>query len=290
MKLRRASSCWCYERGMRFEKLEGLGNDFVALDLATLSAGERARWLDDDGSRPWTRALCDRHRGIGADGVLLVQLPNAAGEGARMIVRNADGSRPEMCGNGLRCVALLSARHLGLEATSLVVATDAGPRACKVTGDRVSIAMGEVSDLGWLDTSERVPGVSSLVGKVRHVTVGNPHGVYFAPWKEAEFIDWGPKLARDLVGTSGVNFEWVERLPEGALVVNVWERGAGRTLACGTGACAAVFAATLEGMVPLGAEVSVRLPGGELHVRIDPDRRAFMEGPARLVFAGEIVL
>ncbi|MBK6520575.1 MAG: diaminopimelate epimerase [Polyangiaceae bacterium] len=254
--------------GLEFEKWEGLGNDFVVV--------ESEPTLDD------VRSLCDRRRGVGADGVLWVNR-----EPPRMIVFNADGSRPEMCGNGLRCVAAYLARPGQRE---VVIQTDAGPRACLVERDpaapnaaRVAVDMG-VARFG--------PELSRRIGDAEHtfscVDVGNPHAITFGEVEPLHYQEVGSTLEQQTPG--GVNVEFVRAQPE-RLDVVVWERGVGFTQACGTGACAVAAAACRDGRASYGAPVRVGLPGGELTIEVSvgdsgatgPIR---MTGPARRVFAG----
>lgn len=261
-----------------FTKYEGLGNDFVVVDVSLADAqafdvGVAAR-------------LCDRRRGVGADGVLVVSPPSAAGHLARMRVINADGSVPEMCGNGLRCVALHLARQRGASALEGSVETDAGTRPVVVRGDataaEVTVDMGEVG-LG----DERSVEIAGETVRLVDVNVGNPHAVLVplaAVHERARIERLGPILERHPSFPAGVNVELVSR--EGtALRVTVWERGVGFTEACGTGACAVVAALTARGDVEGGVETTVRLPGGELHITMQRGR-ARMRGPARYVFSG----
>lgn len=258
-----------------FEKWEGLGNDFVLIDLpaSELTPAEVTR-------------LCDRRRGIGADGVL--NLEGALAARPRMIVRNADGSRPEMCGNGLRCVAAYVAARAGT--AEVLVATDAGDRACTVEGgadDRweVTVAMGVARRSEDLTVT--------LDGRARtfHVVdVGNPHAITFEPHDDATIDRVGPAVATAPAG--GINVEFCRvREADRLIEITVWERGVGRTLACGTGACAVAVAACETGRAPFGVPLRLRLPGGDLEVTVsEQDRAMIMRGPARRVFAGEAVI
>jgi diaminopimelate epimerase len=270
--------------GARFEKWEGLGNDFVILEVRE---GHASGLFGPSEAR----ALCDRRRGIGADGVLVVERP--AGQPPRMIVWNADGSRPEMCGNGLRCVAAFIASESREPVRELVIATDAGPRTCLVESVspglyEVTVAMGTARSTGELTVS-----VDGREHRFQKVDVGNPHAISFEPFEDADLDRIGPVAATAVPG--GTNVELCRVRPasagEKALIeVIVWERGVGRTLACGTGACAALAAACEAGLVPFGEPVRMALPGGELLVTVGAERRAIvMKGPAKKVFAGEVV-
>ncbi len=249
---------------MRFEKWQGLGNDFIVTDEPITPAE--------------ARRLCDRRRGVGADGVLVV------GEGPRMIVLNADGSRPEMCGNGLRCVAgWLSAR--GAVGSSISLLTDAGARVCEIEprGDGrydVRAHMGAATVLGELT-------FGAPPRRFVRVEVGNPHAVCFEPLEPLEAERLGPSLEAHIEG--GVNVELATARAEGGFAVRVFERGVGWTEACGTGACAVVAAAVHHGLCRRDELVPVALPGGLLEIELEGEA-VFMRGPAVRVFVGEIEL
>jgi diaminopimelate epimerase len=267
---------------LRFDKYEGLGNDFVVIDAADESAV----------SPPQASALCDRRFGIGADGVLLVLPARSRRCAARMRVINADGSIPEMCGNGLRCVALHQARRapgarlpLMLSDLDLVIETDAGERACRLAaaGARatVTVDMGPVRLQG-----ERALQVDGGKIVVALADAGNPHAVLFGDFRRADAQRLGPRIATHPDFPRGINVEFARVGAEGIDLV-VWERGVGITLACGTGACATVAVACAKQLTPRGTPVSVNLPGGGLRVTLEESGRATMRGPARHVFSGE---
>jgi diaminopimelate epimerase len=260
-----------------FEKYEGLGNDFIVLEAAA----------DGDASRDWARVLCDRRRGIGADGVLLMLPSSVEGAAGRMRVINADGSIAEMCGNGLRCAALHLALGRGLERGALLVETDAGAMRCELerTGESAVVVadMGVVRVLGDVDVD-----VSGERVSLTRVDAGNPHAVAFRAVTREQLERLGPTLAVASVFERGTNVEFA-RVDGEVLDVLVWERGAGPTLACGTGACAAVAAARAKGVLTSRGPVRVRLPGGELEVRFDgATGRTSIRGPARRVFQGTL--
>jgi diaminopimelate epimerase len=262
----------------RFAKYEGLGNDFIVLDLA------RADDLDPK-SVP---GLCDRRFGIGADGVLLVLPPSPGTAAARMLVQNADGSIPEMCGNGLRCVALHLALARGVTNLDVAVETDSGTRLCEVRGAGTALAHVRV-DMGIVKVLERrrlaLDGESVDLAVV---DAGNPHAVLFRSDPRADLERLGPSIARHPSFAAGTNVELCKKQGD-AIDVLVWERGVGPTLACGTGACAVVAEACATGLVPFDTEVVVHLPGGSLRVTHDRETgRTVLDGPARLVFRGEM--
>jgi len=253
------------------EKYEGAGNDFVVVTTDDERAFDAA----------FAKRACDRHFGVGGDGVLLVLPPRDAKHAARMKVVNADGSVPEMCGNGLRCVALHVARLRKIDRGELSIETDAGVLACAVDGDRVTVAMGIVTVAG--------PRELSVDGESVPLTVadaGNPHAILFGELSRARIETLGPKIATHAAFSAGTNVEFAN-VADGGIDLVVWERGVGITLACGTGACATTAVACREGRVPYDAPVDVRLPGGTLSITIErATGRATMRGPARRVFGG----
>jgi diaminopimelate epimerase len=257
---------------LRFAKYHGLGNDFVLVE-GPLVGPERAR------------RICDRRRGVGADGVVTVLPPRTPGAAAAMHVYNSDGSVAEMCGNAIRCVARHVAERRGLGGT-LRIDTDAGTKECTLhRGERgeiaaVSVEMGPARLEGEQDFA--------IGGETLHATrvsMGNPHAVLFdAPTRERAGAV-GPAVERAVEG--GVNVGFARPGPAGIDLV-VWERGAGLTDACGTGACAATVAAVRAGAARAGVPVEVRLPGGALWITVAPDlARVTMRGPATKVFEGE---
>jgi diaminopimelate epimerase len=253
-----------------FFKYHGLGNDFVVLDRRQSGVD-----IDPDTSR----RLCDRHFGIGADGVLTI-LP-AAGLDGRMVVHNADGSIAEMCGNGLRCVV----KYLGDHATSRPQALEWGDDGV----ERVTVAMGParleapILPAGGPFVGQRVEGHLATA-----VSMGNPHLVLLdAPPTLAATL--GPRLEHDSRFVERTNVEFVQPREGGGLSVVVWERGVGLTLACGTGACAALVASALAGRSDFDAWTPVQLPGGLLEIKVAADRsQVWLKGPAQFVYAGQL--
>jgi diaminopimelate epimerase len=262
---------------LRFVKYEGLGNDFLVVDASDDSL------LDTE----QVQRLCDRHFGVGGDGVLLVTPPKSLGSRATMVVLNADGSRPEMCGNGLRCVALHLAVRDRAPAISFIVDTDAGPRLVAVDQadlrGSVSVGMGRGLPEGELR--------SAFAGKLlvfAQISMGNPHAVAFDTGLDGRALDeLGPALSARF--PAGTNVELVTQRDARTLDVIVWERGVGRTLACGTGACAVVVAAARQDRVAFDTEIEVHLPGGPLHITVSRETLdVTMRGPAKRVFSGEV--
>lgn len=265
---------------MHFSKWQGLGNDFIVLDRRL-----GGRWP----TPAQVAHLCDRHFGIGADGVLLITADPRAEAG--MVVFNADGSSPEMCGNGLRCVAgALAARgELGP-----AIATGAGVLPVERHGADFRIEMGAAR----VDAVRRVEW-GGAVFDGHPVCTGNPHFVLYrdTPWTDVEIARVGPGLSTHPSFPQGVNVSFAHASGRDRLDLVVWERGAGLTLACGTGACAAVAAGWAAGH--LKGEVEVQLPGGRLRVGHSAQTEAtaqgggnssevWMQGPARHVFDGRL--
>ncbi len=253
-------------------KYHGLGNDFVVVDGPLMDA-ERAR------------RICDRRRGVGADGVLTVLPPRTPGAVATMHIYNSDGSVAAMCGNGIRCVARHLAERRGLDG-ALVVDTDSGPKACAVHRDAagevaaVSVEMGPAAVEG-----EQAFQVGGETLRALRVSMGNPHAVLLDRPEVERAAAVGPLIERMVPGGVNVGFS---RPGPGGIDLVVWERGAGLTDACGTGACAAAVAAVSRGLATAGAPVSVRLPGGVLEITVAPDLVGVtMRGPAARVFSGE---
>jgi len=293
---------------LRFSKYQGLGNDFVVVDLRDAAPDVAAAAQDP----AVVRALCDRQFGIGGDGVLPILPAVTAGADARMRVLNADGSEAEMCGNGLRCVVKYLHDRTGLRKERVVVDTGAGPLACTIAraGDvvdtvtvdmgrprlsRAEIPMTGPADERCVDQAIEIPG--DIPGHTGHrritgVSMGNPHAITFvASRDEADRLaaSIGPAVEHHAWFPRRTNAEFAHVVSPREIDLVVWERGCGITLACGTGACATVVAACLTGHVRVGEEVIVHLPGGDLAITVAADyATVFMRGPARFVFDGEV--
>lgn len=224
---------------MRFEKWEAVGNDFMLLDASDALAAWGEGWLQRERVQRW----CDRRRGVGGDGLLV--LDGLSGARPSMSILNADGSRAEMCGNGLRCAVGFVAEQRGIDGAVITVDTDVGPLACEIarrsSGEyHVSVGMGTAR----VASPEPFEGPSGPVELVR-VDVGNPHAVAFDVAADADLDLLGPLVDERTPG--GCNLELCRPTDDGALDVVVYERGVGRTLACGTGACAVAAAAVARG-------------------------------------------
>jgi len=280
-----------------FSKYQGLGNDFILVDAResaepTMTAEQAAR-------------LCDRNFGVGGDGVIFVlAAENGAENSFKMRIINSDASEPEMCGNGIRCLSQFLGKELGVRGTAendgselYRIETGAGVMIPKNLPDgRVAVDMGEPELRGpqvptTLEPNgpdERVIdvdlGLQDL--KVTAVSMGNPHAIAFVD--DVDSIDLnhiGPQCEHHPAFPARVNTEFVQVIDRKTLKMVVWERGAGATKACGTGACAVAVAAALTDRAD--RICTVQLPGGDLDIewRSD-DNRLVMTGPAQLVFTG----
>jgi diaminopimelate epimerase len=262
--------------GLRFRKMHGLGNDFVVID---------ARGAADPVTPALARALGARHGGVGFDQLAVIRA--AVGAGGRIDFWNADGSAAEACGNATRCVArLLFDEGRG---GPLAIVTARGRLEARDLGDgRISVNMG-VPEFGWREIPlaqdvdvEALPieGAPSAVG------MGNPHCVFVVP--DADTVDvarLGPEVERHPMFPEGVNVEFVQIIDRETVRMRVWERGAGITLACGSGACAAAVATARRGLT--GRRVVVRLDGGALEIDWRADG-VWMTGPTAGVFEGRL--
>jgi len=263
-----------------FWKVHGAGNDFVLLD----QVGAPVDLAPEVAAR-----VCDRHTGVGADGLLLVRRDPDGGW--RLVILNSDGSRPEMCGNGIRCVA----RHLrevhGEPSDPIAIRTDAGVRPCSVTKNAdgtwsVTVGMGRAT----VAPADETALAGGRVHTFRRVSVGNPHAIIASddPWADAR--TYGPELEVASVFPNRSNIELVQRLSPDAVKVVVHERGCGITQACGTGATAVAAAFVETGRHPADRPLAVHLPGGVVTIRRADDGTWLMTGPAAVVFRGEIEL
>ncbi|MBF0612155.1 MAG: diaminopimelate epimerase [Magnetococcales bacterium] len=267
---------------MPFVKMHGLGNDFVILDH--LDGGETP-------GEPLLRLLADRRFGIGCDQVVRLVASSTPECCARMEIYNPDASQAEMCGNAARCVALYLQEKRGF--TSLAVETLAGIIRPHILPDgRVAVDMGEPRLEGreiptvW---SGPVVGHTLQAGEeefsITAVSMGNPHCVIFHPQVEqVALAACGPLLSEHPAFPRRTNVEFVQVVNPQRLRMRVWERGAGITPACGTGACASAVAAVVNGLCQ--RQVVVQLDGGELEIHWREDNRVIMIGPASWVFAG----
>jgi len=269
-----------------FLKMHGLGNDFVVFDA-------RVRGLALVPAQ--ARAIADRRLGVGCDQVIVIR-PGAGGMDADMQIFNADGGEVESCGNAARCVARLLMDETGK--SEIRISTQGGPLVCTdAGGGNVTVDMG-APEFDWdkvplskpADTNRFAIDAGGQTYEAAAVSVGNPHCVLFVDDAEGDRVyKTGPVLERDPMFPNRVNVEFVTALSPSKLRMRVWERGAGVTLACGTGACAVAVAAARRGIA--GRDVDIVLDGGTLHIEWrKSDDHILMTGPATLVFKGEIAL
>lgn len=275
---------------MKFTKMHGLGNDFIVVD-------ERDKQFKTD-FITLAKKLCDRHLGIGADGLIRV-LPSKTGD-YKMEIINSDGSVPEMCGNGIRCFAKFIYDNEKKPKTEYKVETGAGilTPALEVKNNNVvgvTVDMGapilEPSKIPMIGYKENLNQSIRVFGEeyiFTAVSMGNPHIVIFGvDLKNLELNEVGPDLENHKSFPARTNVHFVNIISRNEIRVRHWERGAGETMACGTGACACVVAGVLG--KKLERVVTVHVPGGDLKIRWDEKtNHVFMQGPAETVYEGEL--
>jgi diaminopimelate epimerase len=273
---------------MKFWKMHGLGNDYIVID-------NRNEKISDTEAAELAQKLCERRFSVGADGLLLVS--NSSLADVKMLIFNADGSEAEMCGNGIRCFAKYCYENNIAKKNELTVETLAGIKRTWLTvEDNTVISI--MVDMGapTLDRS-KIPmfGQGTCINedlqvngeqyKVTCLSVGNPHCVIFVDNLDDFPVQiMGPKIENHKFFPKKINAEFVQVLNRNELKVRVWERGCGETLACGTGACAAVAVGNL--LRKVGNKVRVHLLGGDLEVEYA--ERLFLSGPAEKVFEGKL--
>lgn len=276
---------------MEFVKFQGLGNDFIIVDQFTNGAVKFQREL--------VPPLCSRGTGVGADGVILAERPSSEAD-ARMIIYNPDGSEAEMCGNGIRCLAaylwaeglvgsnpMLIETRAGAKSVELIMSDDRVDEACVDMGlpefSRAAIPMTGEGSQAVEETLEAEGGPY----KATCVSMGNPHCVIFSDDVDGVPLERvGPSIENHPFFPVRTNVEFVQVVDEGHIKVRVWERGAGITLACGTGACAS-FAATLATRGG-NDRMRVDLPGGSLTINRDDTGHIFMRGRVLEVYRASI--
>ena len=282
---------------MKFTKMQGAGNDYIFIDARSIEADWAAL----------SRAMSDRHFGVGGDGIILI-LPSQVAH-LKMRMFNADGSEGEMCGNGIRCFAKYAIERDIAQAgeTGLRVETAAGIRTVSPAMDgnrvvRARVAMGvpqlepeEVPVVLANPPVERAGKavvdypveIGSTQLNLNFVSMGNPHAVAFIeePVDQFSLHTIGPQVERHPMFPRRVNFEIANVEGTGNLKARVWERGSGETMACGTGACAIAVASRLLGLT--GESINITLPGGTLKISWDGEGEVYLEGDAVEVFEGE---
>ncbi len=277
---------------MEFTKMHGLGNDFVVFAQFT-ELPEDAEQLAIE--------LCNRNFGVGADGLVFI-LPSEIAD-VRMRIMNADGTEAEQCGNAIRCVAKYAYEYDIAKRDQMTIQTEAGVQSVELHFDdpkekviSVTVDMGEPILEGKLIPSaidasiviEQPVSVGEQIFNYTAVSMGNPHAIIFVP-DAAEFPveTWGPQIEVDPLFPRKTNVEFVTVVADNHVVMRVWERGVGQTLACGTGACATAVASVLNNRTK--RELIVSLKGGDLYINWDEkDNHVYMTGSATEVFKGTI--
>ncbi|ACV63135.1 diaminopimelate epimerase [Desulfofarcimen acetoxidans DSM 771] len=277
---------------MHFVKVHGLGNDFVVVNAMTETLPADLPEL--------ARRVCHRYFGIGADGLVLLHKSDAAD--LRMQIINSDGSEPEMCGNAIRCVAKYAYEQNLVKKTKIQVETLAGIKIPELILENgavkfIRVDMGEPilerAEIPMRGSAGRVLAEDLNVGnetfKVTAVSMGNPHCLIFVDEAVSFPVSLiGPQIEIHEVFPRKTNVEFIEVLNRREVKMKVWERGAGETMACGTGACATVVAAVLNGLTE--RQVTVHLTGGDLLIEWADNNHVYMTGPAEEVFAGSYKL
>lgn len=276
---------------MEFTKMHGLGNDFIVI------YGEKVL---PDNAAELALKWCDRYFGIGADGLVYI-LPSEKAD-FRMRIINSDGSEAEQCGNAIRCVAKYVYDHGYVSSEQITIETlGAGVQPVTIHVDNglaatVTVDMGEpvLDGLSVPTTIDANPVVDAPIEadgrqfRFTAVSMGNPHCViYVDDAVNFDLATWGPKLEVHPVFPKKVNVEFATVKDRGTVDMRVWERGAGPTLACGTGACATLVSSVLNGLTD--RSVSIRLKGGDLFIEwSEKDNHVYMTGPAAVVYTGSV--
>ena len=280
-----------------FIKMQGAGNDYIYIDCFAQDVHLSAQQI---------AFLSDRRFGVGGDGVIFIR-PSERADGF-MDMYNLDGSAGMMCGNGVRCVGKYLFDHGYAKGETVRVDTRSGVKTLHMTVGPDGRALGAAVEMGkaeldcaripvaWKGGNVDIPvhlqtPQGEQVVPATCVSMGNPHAVVFTEGIHAlDLASIGPLYENNPLFPDRVNTEFIEVLSPAELRMRVWERGSGETLACGTGACAAVVAAILKGYCRYGAPVTVHLRGGDLTITCQEDRSVLMQGPAVEVFRGQIEL
>ncbi len=268
---------------MHFTKMEGLGNDYLYM------YGSQEE-IDSLPTPALSRRWSDRHFGIGSDGIIQISPSDQAD--FRMRIYNADGSEAMMCGNGIRCVGKYVHDKGYTQKTHLTVDTRSGIKTLDLNLREDGTVASAAVDMGQVKVSypESVDLENGTPVILTPVNVGNPHAVIFVSDAEAaDVAGWGPELEHHPLFPEGVNVEFAQVLDEHTIRMRVWERGSGITMACGTGACATAAAAAAQGKVDGGHEITIRLDGGDLSIRVFPDQTVVMTGPCAFVSECDVI-
>ncbi len=277
---------------MEFVKMHGLGNDFIIVEAGS--------WKEADHLQAHSPILCDRHFGIGADGLVVIG-PDQAMD-LFMRIFNPDGSEPEMCGNAIRCVARYAYENGWVKQKNISVRTLAGiryPQIETANGKVINVCV----DMGQPVLERKLipmQGEGSAVKtkltsatnefEITAVSMGNPHCIHFVDQiEQVPIAAWGSMMESHPLFPAKTNVEFVQMVARDEMIMRVWERGAGITMACGTGACASLVAAVLNDVSDRKA--TIHLLGGDLYIEWkEENNHVYMTGPAEYVFAGKIAL
>ena len=273
---------------LSFTKMQGCANDYIYLDCRTSGV--------PGGIAALAQNLSRRHFSIGADGIICICAPATPGADGRMRIFNADGSEAQMCGNGIRCVAQWLYTH-GIPKEQLILDTNSGVKTVTRMGPELwQVEMGAYSALAAdLPAVNMGPGplvdqpleAAGNTWRVTCISVGNPHCVTVVPDVDSLKLEQiGPAFENHPNFPQRINTEFVQVVDATHLNMRVWERGSGETWACGTGTCATVAALTELGICPPDTDVHVALRGGELTIRVLPDKQLRMTGSAVTVYEG----
>lgn len=266
---------------MNFSKWHGLGNDYIL--VLERDIPEQYKAADGGLTDSVVRAMCDRHFGIGGDGILVFGKSQQPGHDARMLIHNPDASQAEMCGNGIRMAARFLMIEGEVSSPSMTIETAGGTVRPTVLDDgRVTVDMGIAEDFGIEEVA--LEDRSSYRGRI--VSMGNPHFVIRQEPQELDIAPIGSRIEVHERFPNRTNVEFAVADDSRRVRMRVWERGVGETLACGTGACAVGVTSILD----YGCEspVTVTLPGGDLEITVGEDLRVFMSGPAVRVATGTV--
>lgn len=284
-----------FSTNLKIVKMSGSGNDFILFD-------HRSKPFSDAVMIRLTRLLCRRGLAVGADGMIFIEPSERFDFKWRFF--NADGSEAEMCGNGIRCVVKELVERGGVDKDEIAIDTGAGRLVCVVQHGGVTVSMGAprllrseipmVGPIGERCVDQPIDVAGQPTRRITCVSMGNPHAITFVGSRDearhlAETV--GPAVERHAYFPQRTNAEFAVVKSRLEIDLVVWERGAGLTLACGTGACATVVAAILTGRCDEGPAVQVNLPGGSLSIRVMPElANVKMHGPAVHVYDGELDL
>jgi len=279
-----------------FVKMHGLGNDFILFDCLNKSLG------DSSFLSYLAKKLCNRNFGIGADGLILI-LPSSKAD-LKMRIFNFDGSEAQMCGNGIRCFAkyayenkLISKKKFAVETLAGIIIPELTISNNKILGVKVNMGTPKLRRKEIPMNGEDTPTVVDEILKINPVqtfkitcvSMGNPHCITFVDDVQSIPVDEiGPKIENHSLFPEKTNVEFIQVVNRKEINFRVWERGVGETLACGTGACAALVASVLNKKT--NREATIHLPGGDLDIQWAGDGHVYMTGPTELVFKGEMVI